>query len=175
MVDTLEEAFALGDRFASEHAQILTAEPRRALTEMHDFGALFLGERTCVSFGDKAIGTNHVLPTLGAARYTGGLWVGKFLKTVTYQEIDNDESSAELGRSAAVRRGWRTSRVTRGQRMCVQRSLAATPSRGATMHSEPRAQCRPAETPPMHAGAPMSGRAPQNPALRAKEHTSVER
>jgi sulfopropanediol 3-dehydrogenase len=97
-VDTLEEAFALGDRFASEHVQILTAEPRRALTEMHDFGALFLGEMTCVSFGDKAIGTNHVLPTLGAARYTGGLWVGKYLKTVTYQEIDNAESSAELGR-----------------------------------------------------------------------------
>ena len=53
---------------------------------------------TCVSYGDKAIGTNHVLPTLGAARYTGGLWVGKYLKTVTYQEIDNAESSAELGR-----------------------------------------------------------------------------
>jgi sulfopropanediol 3-dehydrogenase len=98
LVDTLEEAFALGDRFASEHVQVLTDEPRRALTEMHDYGALFLGEKTCVSFGDKAIGTNHVLPTLGAARYTGGLWVGKFLKTVTYQEIDSAQSSAELGR-----------------------------------------------------------------------------
>ena len=98
LVDTLEEAFTLGDKVASEHVQILTAEPRRALTEMRDYGALFLGEKTCVSFGDKAIGTNHVLPTLGAARYTGGLWVGKFLKTVTYQEIDNAESSAELGR-----------------------------------------------------------------------------
>jgi sulfopropanediol 3-dehydrogenase len=98
LVDTIEEAFALGDSFASEHVQILTAEPRRALDEMRDYGALFLGEKTCVSFGDKAIGTNHVLPTLGAARYTGGLWVGKFLKTVTYQEIDNAESSAELGR-----------------------------------------------------------------------------
>jgi sulfopropanediol 3-dehydrogenase len=98
LVDTLKEAFAVADRYASEHVQILVAEPRRALTEMRDYGALFLGERTCVSFGDKAIGTNHVLPTLGAARYTGGLWVGKFLKTVTYQEIDNDASSAELGR-----------------------------------------------------------------------------
>jgi sulfopropanediol 3-dehydrogenase len=98
LVDTLEEAFALGDQFASEHVQILTAEPRRALTEMHDYGALFLGEKTCVAFGDKAIGTNHVLPTLGAARYTGGLWVGKFLKTVTYQQIDDAASSAELGR-----------------------------------------------------------------------------
>ena len=98
LVDDLKEAFALGDQFASEHVQILTAEPRRALTEMHDYGALFLGDKTCVSYGDKAIGTNHVLPTLGAARYTGGLWVGKYLKTVTYQEIDNAESSAELGR-----------------------------------------------------------------------------
>jgi len=98
LVDSLEAAFALGDKVASEHVQILTAEPRRALTEMRDYGALFLGEKTCVSFGDKAIGTNHVLPTLGAARYTGGLWVGKYLKTVTYQEIDDADSSAELGR-----------------------------------------------------------------------------
>ena len=98
IVETLDEAFSLGDRYASEHVQVLTAEPRRALTEMHDYGALFLGEKTCVSFGDKAIGTNHVLPTLGAAKYTGGLWVGKYLKTVTYQEIADGESSAELGR-----------------------------------------------------------------------------
>ena len=68
VVDNLEEAFALADRYASEHVQILTAEPRRALTEMHDYGALFLGEKTCVSYGDKAIGTNHVLPHSGAAR-----------------------------------------------------------------------------------------------------------
>ena len=101
LVDTLDEAFALADRYASEHVQILTAEPRRALTEMRDYGALFLGEKTCVSFGDKAIGTNHVLPTLGAARYTGGLWVGKFLKTVTYQEIVDADASAEMGRLSA--------------------------------------------------------------------------
>lgn len=101
LVDDLDAAFALADQFASEHVQILTAEPRRALTQMRDYGALFLGERTCVSFGDKAIGTNHVLPTLGAARYTGGLWVGKFLKTVTYQEISSDESAAEMGRISA--------------------------------------------------------------------------
>jgi sulfopropanediol 3-dehydrogenase len=100
VVDSLEEAFAMADRYASEHVQILTAEPRAALTGMRDYGALFLGEQTCVSYGDKAIGTNHVLPTLGAARYTGGLWVGKYLKTVTYQEIDNVDSSAELGRIA---------------------------------------------------------------------------
>jgi sulfopropanediol 3-dehydrogenase len=101
LVDTLDEAFALADRFASEHVQILTAEPRRALTQMRDYGALFLGEKTCVPFGDKAIGTNHVLPTLGAARYTGGLWVGKFLKTVTYQEIVDADASAEMGRISA--------------------------------------------------------------------------
>jgi sulfopropanediol 3-dehydrogenase len=64
---------------------------------MHDYGALFLGENTCVSYGDKVIGTNHVLPTLGAARYTGGLWVGKYLRTVTYQEIVDPASSALLG------------------------------------------------------------------------------
>ncbi|UGU33141.1 histidinol dehydrogenase [Mycolicibacterium smegmatis] len=98
VVDSLEDAFGLADRYASEHVQILTEEPRRALAEMRNYGALFLGEKTCVSFGDKAIGTNHVLPTLGAANYTGGLWVGKFLKTVTYQEIEDAASSAELGR-----------------------------------------------------------------------------
>ena len=101
LVANLDQAFALADRFASEHVQILTADPRRALTQMRDYGALFLGERTCVAFGDKAIGTNHVLPTLGAARYTGGLWVGKFLKTVTYQEIADDASAAEMGRISA--------------------------------------------------------------------------
>jgi sulfopropanediol 3-dehydrogenase len=64
---------------------------------MRNYGALFLGEGTCVSYGDKVIGTNHVLPTRGAARYTGGLWVGKYLKTVTYQEVREPESSAALG------------------------------------------------------------------------------
>jgi sulfopropanediol 3-dehydrogenase len=97
ITDTLDEAYALADEFASEHVQILTAEPRQALTKMHDYGALFLGEGTCVSYGDKVIGTNHVLPTRGAARYTGGLWVGKYLKTVTYQEVTVRETSAYLG------------------------------------------------------------------------------
>ncbi|MGY1822801.1 histidinol dehydrogenase [Geodermatophilus sp. SYSU D00079] len=97
VVETIEEAFALADEFASEHVQVLTAEPRRALEEMRDYGALFLGEGTCVSYGDKVIGTNHTLPTRGSARYTGGLWVGKYLKTVTYQEVRNRESSAALG------------------------------------------------------------------------------
>jgi len=93
----LKEAYALADDFASEHVQVLTENPREALEAMSNYGALFLGTRTTVAFGDKVIGTNHVLPTRKAARYTGGLWVGKFLKTVTYQEIRNDESSALLG------------------------------------------------------------------------------
>jgi sulfopropanediol 3-dehydrogenase len=97
LVSTIEEAFALADEFASEHVQILTARPRLALDRMRNYGALFLGEGTCVSYGDKVIGTNHVLPTRGAARYTGGLWVGKYLKTVTYQEVLDTASSAELG------------------------------------------------------------------------------
>src|SRR3712207_3577329 len=94
----LDEAYRVGDSFASEHVQVLTREPRAALEKMHDYGALFLGDQTCVSYGDKVIGTNHVLPTLGAARYTGGLWVGKYLKTVTYQQVRNTSTSGELGR-----------------------------------------------------------------------------
>lgn len=134
VVRDLDAAYALADEYASEHVQILTREPREALQKMRNYGALFLGERTCVSYGDKVslslffpfgfpfpsgsifivsmetnskcsdiipfqcIGTNHVLPTRGAARYTGGLWVGKFLKTVTYQEVVEGKASGELGR-----------------------------------------------------------------------------
>jgi len=97
VVDDLDEAFAVADGFASEHVEVLTNAPRRALDAMRDYGALFLGEGTCVSYGDKVIGTNHVLPTRGAARYTGGLWVGKYLKTVTYQEVTDRDASAALG------------------------------------------------------------------------------
>lgn len=108
VVDTLADAYALADEYAAEHVQILTANPREALDLMRHYGALFLGEGTCVSYGDKTIGTNHVLPTRGAARYTGGLWVGKYLRTVTYQEVTDRESSALLGeitgRAARVER-----------------------------------------------------------------------
>ena len=97
IVEDLAAAYALADKYASEHVQILTENPREALTAMRNYGALFLGEGTCVSYGDKVIGTNHTLPTRGAANYTGGLWVGKYLKTVTYQEVTNRESSAALG------------------------------------------------------------------------------
>jgi sulfopropanediol 3-dehydrogenase len=97
VVTDLDQAYALADTFASEHVQILTARPREALERMRHYGALFLGEGTCVSYGDKVIGTNHVLPTRGAARYTGGLWVGKYLRTVTYQEVTDPAASARLG------------------------------------------------------------------------------
>ncbi|MCP9950933.1 histidinol dehydrogenase [Actinomadura madurae] len=97
LVASLDDAWALADQYASEHVQILTIEPRLALEKMRNYGALFLGEKTCVPYGDKVIGTNHVLPTRGAARYTGGLWVGKYLKTVTHQEVQDARISAELG------------------------------------------------------------------------------
>lgn len=97
VVENLDDAYALADAYASEHVQILTRNPREALEKMHHYGALFLGEGTCVAYGDKVIGTNHVLPTRGAARYTGGLWVGKYLRTITYQEVTNPESSAFFG------------------------------------------------------------------------------
>jgi sulfopropanediol 3-dehydrogenase len=98
VVDDLAEAYELGDEIASEHVEILTREPREALEKMRNYGALFLGEGTCVSYGDKVIGTNHTLPTKKTARHTGGLWVGKYLKTVTYQEVTDVAASAELGR-----------------------------------------------------------------------------
>ena len=97
VVEDLVTAYALADNYASEHVQVLTANPREALAVMRNYGALFLGEGTCVSYGDKVIGTNHTLPTRGAANYTGGLWVGKYLKTVTYQEVTDPAVSAALG------------------------------------------------------------------------------
>jgi sulfopropanediol 3-dehydrogenase len=97
VVQDLNAAYALADQYAAEHVQVLTDHPREALEKMHNYGALFLGEGTCVSYGDKVIGTNHTLPTRGAANYTGGLWVGKYLKTVTYQEVTDKAASAALG------------------------------------------------------------------------------
>lgn len=92
LVDTEEEMVTEGDRLAFEHVQILTKNPQYFLDNMTNYGALFLGEETNVSYGDKVIGTNHTLPTMGAARYTGGLWVGKFIKTVTYQRCTKEAS-----------------------------------------------------------------------------------
>ena len=95
--DTEEEMVSEADRIASEHVQVMTRDPDYFLQNMTNYGALFLGPRTNVSFGDKVIGTNHTLPTKKAARYTGGLWVGKFLKTCTYQRVLTDEASAMIG------------------------------------------------------------------------------
>ncbi len=92
-----EELVAEADRIASEHVQVMTRDPGVFLARLQNYGALFLGPRTTVAFGDKVIGTNHTLPTQRAARYTGGLWVGKFLKTCTYQRIDTDAASASIG------------------------------------------------------------------------------
>ena len=98
LCDTIDELVAEADRIASEHVQVMTREPEVFLERMRNYGALFLGPRTNVAFGDKVIGTNHTLPTMRAARYTGGLWVGKFLKTCTYQRIESDEASAAIGK-----------------------------------------------------------------------------
>ncbi len=95
--DSNDEMLAEADRIASEHVQVLTRDPDWFLARMTNYGALFLGPRTNVSFGDKCIGTNHTLPTNRNARYTGGLWVGKFLKTCTYQRVTTDAASAEIG------------------------------------------------------------------------------
>ena len=92
-----EEMLREADSIASEHVQVMTKDPDYFLKNMTNYGALFLGPRTNVAYGDKVIGTNHTLPTLKAARYTGGLWVGKFLKTCTYQRVLTDEASARIG------------------------------------------------------------------------------
>jgi sulfopropanediol 3-dehydrogenase len=95
--DSEAEMIAEADRIASEHVQVMTRDPDVFLNGMSNYGSLFLGARTNVAYGDKVIGTNHTLPTKKAARYTGGLWVGKFLKTCTYQKVLTDEASALVG------------------------------------------------------------------------------
>ena len=109
LVDSIAEAVTEADRLAAEHVEVLTENPRYFLDHMTNYGALFLGPETNVSYGDKVIGTNHTLPTKGAARYTGGLWVGKFLKTCTYQEC-TEEASVVVGdycsRLCAIEKFW---------------------------------------------------------------------
>ncbi len=109
LVASADEAVAEADRIAAEHVEILTEDPRWYLDRMTNYGSMFLGPETNVSYGDKVIGTNHTLPTKGAARYTGGLWVGKFLKTVTYQECTK-EASVVIGdycsRLCAIEKFW---------------------------------------------------------------------
>lgn len=100
VVDDIDEAVREADRLAYEHVQVLTEDPDYFLENMTNYGALFLGPETNVAYGDKAIGTNHTLPTKGAARYTGGLWIGKFLKTCTYQRC-TPEASVYVGEYAS--------------------------------------------------------------------------
>jgi sulfopropanediol 3-dehydrogenase len=109
LVSDYAEAVQEADRLAYEHVEILTRNPRYFLDHLRNYGSLFLGPETNVAYGDKVIGTNHTLPTKRAARYTGGLWVGKFLKTVTYQEC-TEEASVLIGdycsRLCAIERFW---------------------------------------------------------------------
>ncbi|MCY4097234.1 MAG: histidinol dehydrogenase, partial [Rhodospirillales bacterium] len=94
--DGYDEMLTVADAIAAEHVQVMTRDPQYFLDRLTNYGALFLGPETNVSYGDKVIGTNHTLPTRGAARYTGGLWVGKFIKTCTYQRI-SEEASVAVG------------------------------------------------------------------------------
>jgi sulfopropanediol 3-dehydrogenase len=109
LVSNLAEAVQQADSLAFEHVEILTREPRYFLEHMRNYGAMFLGPETNVAYGDKVIGTNHILPTKRAARYTGGLWVGKFMRTVTYQEC-TPEASVVIGehcsRLCAIEHFW---------------------------------------------------------------------
>ena len=97
LCDSYEEMLQVADEIASEHVQVMTDRDDWFLEHMTCYGALFLGARTNVANGDKVIGTNHTLPTKKAGRYTGGLWVGKFLKTHSYQKVTSDEAAAEIG------------------------------------------------------------------------------
>lgn len=97
LCENYEEMVKLSDEYASEHVQIMTRDDDYFMKHLTNYGALFVGARTNVSYGDKVIGTNHTLPTNKAARYTGGLWVGKYIKTCTYQRILTDEASSQIG------------------------------------------------------------------------------
>ncbi|MCE0503954.1 histidinol dehydrogenase [Roseivivax sp. GX 12232] len=98
LCDSYDEMLSVADEIASEHVQVMTDRDDWFLEHMTSYGALFLGPRTNVANGDKVIGTNHTLPTKKAGRYTGGLWVGKFLKTHSYQKVTSDAAAAEIGR-----------------------------------------------------------------------------
>ncbi len=99
VVENVEEAVQEADKLAYEHVEVLTRDPDYFLENMTNYGALFLGPEMNVAYGDKVIGTNHTLPTKQAAKYTGGLWVGKFLKNCTYQRVTK-KASVEIGRYA---------------------------------------------------------------------------
>jgi sulfopropanediol 3-dehydrogenase len=133
LVERPEDVVALADRYAYEHVEVLTADPRWYLDRLHEYGALFLGAGTTVAFGDKTIGTNHILPTSGAARYTGGLWVGKFLKTVTYSEVSDPASLARIAEVNARQcrvEGFEGHARTADLRLRRARAVQGAPSTG---------------------------------------------
>jgi len=143
--DDHDEMLVVANEIASEHVQIMTDRDDWYLDNMVNFGALFIGPRTNVAFGDKAIGTNHTLPTKKAGRYTGGLWVGKFLKTHTYQKVLTDEASARVGRYCSrlcMLEGFAghaeqaNLRVRRFGGQNVPYAAAAAPQSGADMAAE---------------------------------------
>ena len=101
VVESEDELGAVSDLDVLEHVEIHVADPQRLIARLQDYGSLFVGEETTVAYGDKVSGPNHILPTRRAARFTGGLWVGKFLKTVTFQSMD-EAASAEMGRHCEV-------------------------------------------------------------------------
>ena len=100
MCDTKEEMIKISDEYAPEHLEVQAENLDWYLNTLKNYGSLFLGEETTVAYGDKCSGPNHILPTKGAGKYTGGLYVGKFIKTVTYQKM-NEESNKEVGAAAA--------------------------------------------------------------------------
>jgi sulfopropanediol 3-dehydrogenase len=104
LVDGPEEAVAEADRRAPEHLEVQTEDPGWFAERLRNYGSLFVGGDATVAYGDKAVGTNHVLPTERAARYTGGLWVGKFLKTVTFQELTEEGTRRVAPATAAIAR-----------------------------------------------------------------------
>ncbi len=129
--DNEAEMIGEADRVASEHVQVMTRDPDVFLNGMKNYGSLFLGPRTNVAYGDKVIGTNHTLPTKKNARFTGGLWVGKFIKTCTYQKVLTDEASAKIGEVCSrlcVLEGF-LAHASRPMSACAAMAVATCPTR----------------------------------------------
>jgi sulfopropanediol 3-dehydrogenase len=128
--DSREEAAEVSDRFAAEHVEIHTDNPDWYLEHLVNYGSLFLGDETTVPYGDKGVGTNHVLPTAGAARYTGGLWVGKFIKTLTYQRATAEGSANIAPAIVAISEAERLPGHARSAQDRLDRVAATTSSQG---------------------------------------------
>jgi sulfopropanediol 3-dehydrogenase len=129
VVEDEDEMVRVSDDYAIEHVEVMIREPRRMIERLRNYGSLFVGEETTVAYGDKVSGPNHVLPTLRGARYTGGLWVGKYLKTVTYQYATR-EASVELARHCEVESNGE-GMVAHGRTATVRLERYATDKAGA--------------------------------------------